>query len=164
MELTFYTHSGFYCDGNGQYESIHKVIDLNAGTITTTKTVNSYGQLAGASQFAHSEDTTTETRALVVLDAETQRKVWQALEPLVSTYQKYPHLDHYRYFTRKYQYLIEGRFNKARKLAGGTDYLQYDSAGLWTWILPAVGYLVHAAVNRGSWTCSVEIIKEKCHA
>jgi len=158
MKLAFYNHSGYYGDGNGCYDTINRTINLGNGTITTETTRDYYGQLS--SNGHHSQITETETRELVTLDADTQREIWRVLEPLVSTYNKYPHLSQYRYFSRRHRYLIEGRFNKARKLAGDSDLLQHDSAKLWTWILPAIGVVVHAHVARDYWACYTESIEE----
>ena len=158
-EIEYHGHGGSYGDGNSHYWSVDSVLNLNNGTFIGIREDSYGGQLAGNSQFSHKVDTDKTTDKAIPFTTDQEQRIYNTLLPLIELTKKYPHLKTFRFFSQKHRYFIEGRTNKARKIAKENDSHYYGVNCLHNiWVLPSFNIVInfYSHYKESVWKVSVE--------
>lgn len=136
MQITYHTHHGSDCDGNGLFYANDTTVDLFTGITSHIDEESAYGQCGNYVQTTrHSHF----TRGLTVAE---QTEIYSLLTPFIDLSRKYPKLQSFRYFSTKQRYFLTGRLQKAiNSLPANCDYHGVSNLAQ-VFILPTYGIVI----------------------
>lgn len=152
--IKFHMHGGYYNDGNSAYWSTDTTVDIAAGIVTHERLDEYGGQMAGNSQFAHTEVYSLSSWLIRWLSPAEQTAIVETLAPILDTHDRYPDRQNFKWFSAKHERFFTGRIAKAHKLAANSDLVGLDCAET-VFILPSYNMALRIGTNEYGFTLHI---------